>query len=60
MIHERMIESSFHQVKSYARKNGKENEAGLKMHAPYPIGGEIQKLRQLRTKGNIQNLPFVR
>jgi hypothetical protein len=55
-----MIESSFHQVKSYARKNGKENEAGLKMHAPYPIGGEIQKLRQLRTKGNIQNLPFVR
>jgi hypothetical protein len=50
VIHERMVESSPHQAKSDAQKNGKDNEIGLKRHAPYLVRGEFWKLRQLKTK----------
>jgi hypothetical protein len=55
-----MTESSFHQAKSNALGNGKENETSLRRHAPYLIGGEIRKLNQIRTKGNEQKLLFVK
>jgi hypothetical protein len=45
-----MIESSPHQTKLDAQKNGKDNEIGLRRHAPYLVRGEFWKLRQLKTK----------
>jgi hypothetical protein len=60
VIHEHMTKSSLHQAKLDAQRNGKDNETGLRRHEPYPIRGGIRKLRQLKTKGNKQNLLFVR
>ncbi len=42
VIHVRMIESSLHQTKSNVQGNGKENEAGLKRHAPYLVRGKFK------------------
>ncbi len=54
VIHEHMTKSSLHQSKLDAQRNGKDNETGLRKHAPYLVRGKFQKLRQLRTKGNEQ------
>jgi hypothetical protein len=41
VIHECMTKSSLHQAKLDAQRNGKDNEIGLRRHAPYLVRGKM-------------------